>query len=43
MAAALPHIDDFLEGHSLAALEHLAAVVLGRAHGPMREPAGRAG
>ncbi|HWH28530.1 MAG TPA: VWA domain-containing protein [Mycobacteriales bacterium] len=31
MAAALPHVDDFVEGHSLAALEHLAEVVLGRA------------
>ncbi len=31
MAASLPHVDDFVEGHSLAALEHLAAVVLGRA------------
>ncbi len=30
MAAALPHVDDFVEGHSLAALEHLASVVLGR-------------
>ncbi|HVM28526.1 MAG TPA: VWA domain-containing protein [Mycobacteriales bacterium] len=30
MAASLPHVDDFVEGHSLAALEHLAAVVLGR-------------
>lgn len=30
MAAALPHVDDFVEGHSLAALEHLADVVLGR-------------
>lgn len=30
MAAALPHVDEFVEGHSLAALEHLAAVVLGR-------------
>jgi len=30
MAAALPHVDDFLEGHSLAALEHLASVVAGR-------------
>jgi hypothetical protein len=29
MAAALPHVDDFVEGHSLAALEQLAAVVLG--------------
>jgi len=38
MAAALPHVDDFVEGHSLAALEQLAAVVLGRA-GPAREVA----
>ncbi|MFF0791727.1 VWA domain-containing protein [Streptomyces spiralis] len=29
MAAALPHVDAFLEGHSVAALEHLAAVVRG--------------
>jgi uncharacterized protein with von Willebrand factor type A (vWA) domain len=29
MAAALPHVDDFVEGHSLAALERLAAVVAG--------------
>ncbi len=29
MAAALPYVDDFVEGHSLAALEHLAAVVRG--------------
>ena len=28
VAAALPHVDVFVEGHSLAALEHLAAVVL---------------
>ena len=34
MAAALPHVDDFVEGHSLAALEHLAAVVLGRDAAP---------
>ncbi|MPZ86654.1 MAG: VWA domain-containing protein [Nitriliruptorales bacterium] len=31
MAAALPYVDDFVEGHSLAALEHLAAVVAGAA------------
>ncbi|HWG72684.1 MAG TPA: VWA domain-containing protein [Acidimicrobiales bacterium] len=30
MAAALPWVDDFVEGHSLASLEHLAAVVGGR-------------
>jgi uncharacterized protein with von Willebrand factor type A (vWA) domain len=29
MAAALPHVDDFVEGHSLAALERLAEVVAG--------------
>jgi uncharacterized protein with von Willebrand factor type A (vWA) domain len=29
MAAALPSVDDFVEGHSLAALERLAAVVAG--------------
>jgi hypothetical protein len=29
MAAALPHIDDFVEGHCLAALEHLARIVAG--------------
>jgi uncharacterized protein with von Willebrand factor type A (vWA) domain len=34
MAAALPHVDDFVEGHSLGALEHLAAVVLGAARSP---------
>ncbi|MEX2291769.1 MAG: VWA domain-containing protein [Mycobacteriales bacterium] len=31
MAAALPHVDDFVEGHSLGALEQLAAVVRGSA------------
>jgi uncharacterized protein len=29
MAAALPHVDDFVEGHSLAALQRLARVVAG--------------
>jgi hypothetical protein len=27
MAAALPHVDEFLEGHSVASLEELAAVI----------------
>jgi uncharacterized protein with von Willebrand factor type A (vWA) domain len=27
MQAALPHVDDFVDGHSLAALQHLAAVL----------------
>jgi uncharacterized protein with von Willebrand factor type A (vWA) domain len=29
MAAALPYVDEFVSGHSLAALERLAAVVAG--------------
>jgi uncharacterized protein with von Willebrand factor type A (vWA) domain len=29
MAAALPYVDDFVEGHSLASLEHLARVIAG--------------
>jgi uncharacterized protein with von Willebrand factor type A (vWA) domain len=29
MAAAMPHIDDFIEGHSLASLERLAELVAG--------------
>src|SRR5712691_5696901 len=29
LAAALPHVDDFVEGHSLGALERLAVVVAG--------------
>jgi uncharacterized protein with von Willebrand factor type A (vWA) domain len=36
MAAALPHVDDFVSGHSLAALERLAALVAGVRR---REPA----
>ncbi len=34
MAAALPHVDEFVEGHSLAALEQLAAVVAGARRRP---------
>jgi uncharacterized protein len=29
MAAALPHVDNFVSGHSLAALERLATLVVG--------------
>jgi hypothetical protein len=29
MQAALPHVDDFVDGHSLAALQRLAAVLAG--------------
>jgi uncharacterized protein with von Willebrand factor type A (vWA) domain len=36
MAAALPHVDDFVEGHSLAALERLAAVVAGTSRAAVR-------
>jgi uncharacterized protein with von Willebrand factor type A (vWA) domain len=34
MAAALPSVDAFVEGHSLASLEHLAAVVRGAESAP---------
>jgi uncharacterized protein with von Willebrand factor type A (vWA) domain len=40
MSAALPWVDDFVEGHALRALEHLAAVVAGDA-GARREGRGR--
>jgi uncharacterized protein with von Willebrand factor type A (vWA) domain len=36
MVAALPYVDDFLSGHSLAALERLALAVAGRAQ--VKEP-----
>ena len=29
MAAALPHVDEFVEGHTLASLEQLARIVSG--------------
>lgn len=42
MAAALPHCDALVEGHSLAALERLAQEVLGASRpGPVRTPASR--
>jgi uncharacterized protein with von Willebrand factor type A (vWA) domain len=34
MAAALPHVDEFVEGHNLASLEHLARVVSGESTSP---------
>ena len=37
MAAALPHVDDFVEGHSLEAFERLARVVTGAAAHSNRE------
>ena len=36
MAAALPYVDDFVEGHSLASLEELADII--RADGPRTRP-----
>jgi hypothetical protein len=42
MAAALPWVDDFVAGHSVAALQELAAVIAGRATpGELGEPATR--
>lgn len=41
MAAALPHCDQLVEGHSLAALEHLARVVAGAASDPVQRRARR--
>jgi uncharacterized protein with von Willebrand factor type A (vWA) domain len=43
MAAALPYVDEFVEGHSLAALEALVAVLAdprGRRQGLARATAG---
>ncbi len=39
MAAALPYVDEFVEGHTLASLEQLARIVSGREGGarPMKE------
>jgi uncharacterized protein with von Willebrand factor type A (vWA) domain len=36
MAAALPYVDDFVEGHSIVALERLAAVIGGAVDGSVR-------
>jgi len=40
MAAALPYVDDFVDGHSIASLEELAAIVAAgrRSHGPAGAP-----
>ena len=39
MAAALPYVDEFVEGHSLASLEELAEVIVDddTESGPMKE------
>jgi len=38
MAAALPHVDAFIEGHSLSALDELARVISSSDHGSMETP-----
>lgn len=38
MAAALPHVDAFVEGHSVDSLERLAAVLAGQAPAATRRP-----
>lgn len=40
MAAALPWVDDFIAGHSIAALEELAAVISGKGNPRRAAPAG---
>ncbi|MEU8796573.1 VWA domain-containing protein [Spirillospora sp. NPDC048819] len=42
MAAALPHVDDFTSGHSLAALEELARLVAGGGRRPRNSGKGNA-
>jgi len=42
LVVALPHVDDFVSGHSLAALEELAEVVLGRHRAPVDDTVARA-
>lgn len=41
LAVALPHVDDFVEGHSLAALERLARLVAGAGQGRAGRGEGR--
>jgi uncharacterized protein with von Willebrand factor type A (vWA) domain len=41
MAAALPYVDDFVEGHSLAALDELVRVIGRPDHQPPLARAGR--
>src|SRR5690606_7685737 len=43
LAAALPHVDDFVSGHSIVALEELADVVLGRRRAPVGTNRGSGG
>lgn len=43
MAAALPHVDDFVSGHSVAALEHLALVVAGHSRSRRHKSVRRTG
>ena len=43
LAASLPHVDDFVSGHSIAALEELADVVLGLRRAPVGTNRGSGG
>jgi hypothetical protein len=43
MAAALPHVDDFLPVHNLRSLEQLGAVLAELESRPSRRGAGRTG
>jgi hypothetical protein len=36
MAAALPYVDDFIEGHSLGALDRLSSILSSGSSGPVR-------
>jgi uncharacterized protein with von Willebrand factor type A (vWA) domain len=36
MAAALPYVDDFIEGHSLGALDRLSFILSSGSSGPVR-------
>lgn len=38
MAASLPHLDQFVEGHSFASLTHLAAIIAGTDHNRNSHP-----
>ncbi len=40
MAAALPFVDDFVDGHSLASLEEVVAVISGSSEAPTRRRGG---
>ncbi len=43
MAAALPHVDDFIEGHSLESLDRLSSILAGGGSRPVPSVGARAG